>query len=70
MEIIWRPIQTAPNDGRAFLAIGSMRQQWICAKLNGRIIGLGQATVEVANTVAKTATHWIPLPEPPPGLGE
>ena len=61
----WQPIETAPDDGRAFLAINIYDCQWICTKLDGRIIGVGEAACSAAVGVARLATHWQPLPEPP-----
>ena len=62
----WQPIETAPKDGRAFLVIDLFNQQWICVKQDdGRIIGIGQKVIALAERIARDATHWMMLPEPP-----
>lgn len=67
----WMPIETAPKDGRVFLAAGgkfhiTIHGQWAlvgnCFKfyaipdLHGDCIGAKQTD---------HPTHWQPLPEPP-----
>jgi hypothetical protein len=65
MPLGWLPIETAPNDGRAFLVVDSFRQQWICSKLDGRVMGIGEGVLALAKATAERATHWMPLPRAP-----
>lgn len=68
LPIGWQPIGTAPDDGQCFLAVDSFGQQWICAKADGKLIGIGQKVCSIAACVAERATHWMPLPKSPQSI--
>jgi hypothetical protein len=54
----WRPIGTAPRDGRSFLvgrAGTDLINRAFC--MNGNVIMVGGKWIP---------THWHPLPDPPP----
>jgi hypothetical protein len=63
----WQPIETAPQDGTAFLVWmdaavhGSHVQVWCrrSAKHSGVIAGVFEFDL------GKSPTHWMPLPAPP-----
>ena len=61
----WKPINTAPDNGSVFLAVDDFGQQWLCAKINEKVMGIGQKYCTMAKDVANNATHWIPLPKSP-----
>lgn len=50
-ESAWQPIETAPKDGRPFLA---WHEGWSCVCL-----------IRFLKTYHPSPTHWMPLPQPP-----
>lgn len=62
----WQSVETAPKDGRAFLAVDRFGDQWICVNHGYSIVGLGCKAIVMAEQIAEGATHWMPLPAPPP----
>jgi hypothetical protein len=61
--MMWQPINTAPRNGKKFLAYcenGTMRVDWI-DEAQANIYG--QFWHEHLNN---RYTHWMPLPLPPP----
>ena len=67
----WRPIETAPKDGRLFLAYykkhGTHEHAVVNYQNDGRLIvwvGENFAPVE-SFAIEFNPTHWQPLPKPP-----
>jgi len=59
----WQPIETAPNDGRVFLAWDGY-SMWFCVKIEDNpVVAIGQGVL--ATMKGKDATHWQFLPTPP-----
>ncbi|WP_440984958.1 DUF551 domain-containing protein [Xanthomonas sontii] len=69
MESKWLPIETAPKDGTVI-------DLW-CGEYNERLTNYRRVKLAPDNifysptksgrSVVRTATHWMPLPEPPGG---
>jgi hypothetical protein len=66
----WQPIETAPKDGTLFLAF----VKWKIRKRSGQMIEIISWEKDDKDWIslmgglldkAFTATHWMPLPEPP-----
>lgn len=55
----WRPIETAPKDGRLLLMC---RESGFCAFIGHFEYG---AWMEGETGILRDPTHWMPLPEPP-----
>lgn len=72
MESKWQLIETAPKDGTVI-------DLW-CGEYNERLINYRRVKLsrdnifyeptEGGRCVVRTATHWMPLPEPPGGDDE
>jgi hypothetical protein len=78
----WQPIETAPHDGTpillardgGFVGIGFIRDHRMCdldlRDTPAAWIGVDEWTkrprVSLGGWDADEATHWMPLPEPPP----
>jgi hypothetical protein len=62
----WQPIETAPKDGRRFLAVdkdGEMGVVWWNRKAG--MLQDVQCIIDDDGAV----THWMPLPKPPSNAG-
>lgn len=62
----WQPIETAPKDGTKVLLWddGVTIGEW---SENVHPWNDGNWWVEGGQVTTQTATHWMPLPEPPKG---
>jgi len=59
----WRPIETAPKDGRGIL--GFVWPEWIEGFFwNGHEWSF-LSDGDIPNNAEHQPTHWMPLPEPP-----
>lgn len=64
-ELGWRPIETAPKDGREFLACYA-RQGCVVELVRwNRPHEVFMCKGEHIPGFMSNATHWMPLPEPP-----
>ena len=71
----WRPIETAPKDGKHFLGaknlgVGCGWMQYICRyrddnKSFGALFGFADGGIWYPLNGKNTPSHWMPLPEPP-----
>lgn len=65
----WRPIESAPRDGAAFLATdcrtNSHRVVWFDDEASPPFIWHVDDASDGFNHHAGFFTHWMPLPEPP-----
>ncbi len=62
----WKPIETAPANGEQFLAAVKIGSGWVfhvCYRWEGGPL-IAWADMEASKTF-DTATHWMPLPNPP-----
>jgi hypothetical protein len=56
----WQPIETAPKDGTPFLCIHPPMQAEVAHWEDGLVrLNFDMSVTEIS------ATHWMPLPEPP-----
>ncbi len=64
---IWRPIETAPKDGRRILLtwcrLQHAKNSWGTVRI-GKWSG-SQWALDMAGHFRLDCTHWMPLPEPP-----
>ena len=70
----WQPIETAPRDGKVFIAYYP-KQGWVLKSwgpyvwpcwFHKHVFGQGGSWVTgIKDDMFKQPTHWMPLPEPP-----
>jgi hypothetical protein len=65
----WQPIETAPKDGRGFIAYNEFTGPYITAATqpspDGEVLFPMHGWRGVPGTWFPVPTHWQPLPEPP-----
>jgi len=68
----WQPIETAPKDGRDFLAVDSWEDDgeiinlWLVGYFHKGANRFHYGSADEDHFVVDhTPTHWMPLPEPP-----
>lgn len=62
----WQPIETAPKDGRGFLAYEKDKRPFVALWLDAEHPDVDEAGwYEHWNFDPVEPTHWMPLPEPP-----
>jgi hypothetical protein len=64
----WRPIETAPRDGTEFLAYRPDAGVFTASYDDEQECWFANYGFE--DIVDDLPTHWMPLPPPPPALGE
>ena len=63
----WQPIETAPVGGTFFVGWRDGEGQW-CLGVGSRISNGPIRSIDGAAELK--ATHWLPVPEPPPDENE
>lgn len=63
----WQPIETAPKDGRRFLAYVPIEGHRLVIAMYSR---QGLLLDESLKPMAFPAFYWMPLPEPPPHIAQ
>jgi hypothetical protein len=62
----WKPIETAPKDGTAFLAyvasLNADRQDITIIHWSGWVDGVWETSIGHKLGVDREPTHWMPLP--------
>lgn len=68
---VWQPIETAPKDGRRFIAAEQDDEGWFvgvclwCKTPHVPLYGFHFEHGDPENWDISKPTHWAPLPEPP-----
>jgi hypothetical protein len=63
----WQPIETAPKDGTAFVAVSTWNRYAKAVLTYDRNIGgwWDWRETEVMEDLGRMFSHWMPLPAPP-----
>jgi Protein of unknown function (DUF551) len=62
---MWQPIETAPKDGKSFLACYGHQGNVMRIVHWMGLYGVWMSQGDVLHGFSTNATHWMPLPEPP-----